>query len=212
MLNRYSGSRHRPSQRQIAATTPGETGDDAVTMSTDLDYLSGTITFTALFLITVSSQFSAAKLHPLLLSTPIMASITVDTILADLLDRSIGIGYVGASSVLFVFLVSTLLLRHQSNGSVSVSTIDMCTAGLCCRVSALFAQTLGTELDGWPADGETGPERGYDTGAIVFPVGLAAFRTRFLHAALPSAGLLAFIGGDIIVLPQRAEARHASAV
>ena len=211
MLNRYSGSRHRPSQRQITATTPGETADDAVTLSTDLAYLRGTSTFTALFLITVSSQFSAATFHPLVFWTPIVAPITVDTMSADLLDLSIGIGYGGASSFLFVFLVSTLLLRHQSNGSVSVSTIDTCTAGVCCWVSALFAQTLGTELDGWPGDGETDLERGYDTGAIVFTVELAAFRTRISHSALPSAGLLAFIGGDIIALPQRAEARHASA-
>src|SRR5689334_4462079 len=51
---------------KIAATTLGETGGDAVTMSMNLGYLVGTVIFAALFVIAVAAQIRARRFHPFL--------------------------------------------------------------------------------------------------------------------------------------------------
>ena len=77
---------------KIAATTLGETGGDAVSMSMNLGYLVGTGIFAAVFLVSVAAQIKAKGFHPLLYWTTIIATTTVGTTLADFADRSLGIG------------------------------------------------------------------------------------------------------------------------
>ena len=87
---------------KIAATTLGETGGDAVSMSMKLGYLVGTAIFAAIFLFAVAAQIRANRFHPFLYWTTIVATTTVGTTLADLADRSLGIGYTGGASILFL--------------------------------------------------------------------------------------------------------------
>src|SRR3954467_10918695 len=82
---------------KILATTLGETGGDAVSMSMNLGYLVGTGIFSVLFLIAVIAQVSAKNFHPLLYWATIIATTTVGTTLADFATRSLGIGYAGGS-------------------------------------------------------------------------------------------------------------------
>jgi uncharacterized membrane-anchored protein len=49
---------------KIAATTLGETGGDAVSMSMNLGYLVGTAIFAAIFLIAVVIQIRTPRFHP----------------------------------------------------------------------------------------------------------------------------------------------------
>src|SRR5258708_40193555 len=86
---------------KIAATTLGETGGDAVSMSMDLGYLVGTGIFAVIFLVAVVIQIKAPRFHPLIYWFTIIATTTVGTTLADFADRSLGIGYTGGSSLLF---------------------------------------------------------------------------------------------------------------
>jgi len=72
---------------KVAATTLGETGGDAVSMSMQLGYLIGTGIFATLFVATVSAQIAAKHFHPLLYWTTILASTTVGTTLADFAER-----------------------------------------------------------------------------------------------------------------------------
>src|ERR1700759_3060850 len=80
---------------KIAATTLGETAGDAVTMTLNLGYLVGTAIFGVLLIAAVAAQIAAKRFHPLLYWTVIVATTTVGTTLADLVDRSLGIGYLG---------------------------------------------------------------------------------------------------------------------
>ena len=174
---------------KIAATTLGETGGDAVTMSMHLGYLTGTLIFAALFAIAVGAQIAAKKFHPLLFWTVIVATTTVGTTLADLLDRSLGIGYAGGASILLALLLGTLALWHWSLGSVSVSDIATRKAEVFYWTTILFSQTLGTALGDWMADGKTGLGLGYEGGALVFAAGLALvaaayYWTKLSHTAL----------------------------
>ena len=54
---------------KILATTLGETGGDAVSMSMELGYLLGTGIFAVIFVLAVLAQISAKKFHPVLSCT-----------------------------------------------------------------------------------------------------------------------------------------------
>ena len=75
---------------KILATTLGETGGDAVSMSMDLGYLVSTGIFMVVFVGAVLVQIQARKFHPFLYWATIIASTTVGTTLADYATRSLG--------------------------------------------------------------------------------------------------------------------------
>src|SRR6185503_1227541 len=68
---------------KIAATTLGETGGDAVSMSMGLGYLVSTGIFAALFAVAVVAQMRARQYHPFIYWATIVATTTVGTTLAD---------------------------------------------------------------------------------------------------------------------------------
>lgn len=137
---------------KIAATTLGETGGDAVSMSMNLGYLVGTGIFAAIFLAAVLAQIRAKAFHPFLYWTTIIATTTVGTTLADFADRSLGIGYAGGSSLLFALLLGSLIVWHRTLGSVSVNAISSPKAEAFYWITIMFSQTLGTALGDWTAD------------------------------------------------------------
>lgn len=155
---------------KIAATTLGETGGDAVSMSMNLGYLIGTGIFAAVFLAAVLAQIKAKGFHPLLYWTTIIATTTVGTTLADFADRSLGIGYFGGSSLLLILLLLSLWVWHRTLGSVSVTTVCSPKAEAFYWVTIMFSQTLGTALGDWTADTAG---LGYAGAAIVFGALLA---------------------------------------
>lgn len=150
---------------KIAATTLGETAGDAVSMSMNLGYLIGTAIFAAVFFIAVVAQIRAKKFHPFLYWFTIIATTTVGTTMADFADRSLGIGYAGGATLLFVLLMASLAIWHKSLGSVSVSTVSSPKAEMFYWITIMFSQTLGTALGDWTADTAG---LGYGGGAIIF--------------------------------------------
>ena len=155
---------------KIAATTLGETGGDAVSMSMNLGYLIGTVIFAAVFLAAVFAQIKAKTFQPFLYWTTIIATTTVGTTLADFADRSLGIGYAGGSTLLMALLFGSLFIWRRTLGSVSVSTVSSPKAEMFYWVTIMFSQTLGTALGDWTADTAG---LGYTGGAIVFSALLA---------------------------------------
>src|SRR3954469_17487453 len=89
---------------KIFATTLGETGGDAVSMSMDLGYLLSTGIFLVIFVLAVAIQIRAERFHPAIYWVTIVASTTVGTTLADYATRSLGIGYSGGSILLLALL------------------------------------------------------------------------------------------------------------
>jgi uncharacterized membrane-anchored protein len=150
---------------KIAATTLGETGGDAVTMSMNQGYMVGTLIFSGVFLVSVTAQVKAERFHPLLYWTTIIATTTVGTTLADLADRSFGIGYAGGSLLLFILLLLSLAIWYRSQGSVSVDKVSSSKQEMFYWVTIMFSQTLGTALGDWTADTAG---LGFGGGAIVF--------------------------------------------
>ena len=160
---------------KIIATTLGETAGDAVTMSMNLGYLVGTTIFTTIFVLAVTAQIRATKFHPYLFWFVIVATTTAGTTLADLFDRSLGIGYIGGRSILFALLLACLGLWYWSLGSVSVNQLTTRKTEVFYWATVMFSQTLGTAAGDWVADPKTGLGLGYQGGAVVFATGLALF-------------------------------------
>ncbi len=155
---------------KIAATTLGETGGDAVTMSLGLGYLIGTIIFAAIMVAAVSAQIRATRFHPFLYWLVIVATTTVGTTLADFADRSLGIGYAGGTSILLAAVLANLGLWYWACGSVSVATVATPKVEMFYWATIMFSQTLGTALGDWAADTAG---LGFGDGALVFAAGLA---------------------------------------
>ena len=134
---------------KIAATTLGETGGDAVSMSMDLGYLVGTVIFAAIFAVAVFAQIVARRFNPWLYWGTIVATTTVGTTLADYVTRSLGIGYAGGTSLLLVLLIASLFVWHRALGSISVDTVSTPQAEIHYWLTIMFSQTLGTALGDW---------------------------------------------------------------
>jgi uncharacterized membrane-anchored protein len=193
---------------KIVATTLGETGGDAVSMSMNLGYLVGTVIFASIFIVAVSAQIKAKRFHPFLYWTTIIATTTVGTTLADFADRSLGVGYAGGASLLFMLLMTSLATWYWSLGSVSVNSISSPRAEMFYWITIMFSQTLGTALGDWTADSAG---LGYTGGAIAFSLLLALVvvayfwtnisRTALFWAAFILTRPLGAVVGDFLDKP-----------
>jgi uncharacterized membrane-anchored protein len=171
---------------KILATTLGETGGDAVSMSMNLGYLVGTEIFAAIFIVAVIAQITVKRFHPVIYWTTIIATTTVGTTLADFADRSLGIGYTGGASILFTLLMASLLIWYRTMGSVAVDTVSSPKSEMFYWITIMFSQTLGTALGDWTADTAG---LGYGGAAIVFGamltvIAIAYFLTNISHTVL----------------------------
>jgi uncharacterized membrane-anchored protein len=193
---------------KILATTLGETGGDAVSMSMDLGYAVSSFIFIGIFVVAVIAQISAKKFHPFLYWIVVIATTTAGTTMADFADRSLGIGYPGGASLLFVLLMASLAIWYWSAGTISVNTVSTQRIEMFYWVAILFSQTLGTALGDWMADTNG---LGYDGGALVFTAGLvligAAYfltgisRTLLFWAAFILTRPLGAVLGDLLDKP-----------
>ena len=165
---------------KIAATTLGETGGDAVSMSMNLGYLTGTAIFALIFIVSVFIQIKAKAFHPVIYWTTIIATTTVGTTLADFADRSLGIGYLDGTLLLTSLLLSSLFVWYKTTGSVSIHSVNSPISEGFYWLTIMFSQTLGTALGDWTADSMG---LGYDGAAIIFSsllatIAFAYYRTQ----------------------------------
>ena len=182
---------------KILATTLGETGGDAVSMSwlgettpgagsSGINgYLVGTAIFGLLLVVLAWLQIRARRFNPWLYWATIIASTTAGTTLADFATRSIGLGYPDGSLLLLSLVAISLFSWHRALGSVDVNRIDNARAETFYWITITFSQTLGTALGDWVADGPLG----YSGAALIFGTGLAVlaalyFFTKVSHVLL----------------------------
>jgi uncharacterized membrane-anchored protein len=165
---------------KIAATTLGETGGDALSMTLNLGYLLSTAIFMVCFLIALAAQVRAKAFHPFLYWTVIVTTTTVGTTMADFADRSLGIGYPGGTLTLFALLLAVLGLWRYSVGSISFRDITTTKVEIFYWVTILFSNTLGTALGDFLADT---PGVGYERGAMIFGGALALIAAAYFFTS-----------------------------
>ncbi len=195
---------------KILATTLGETAGDAVSMSLGLGYLVGTAIFAVVFAVAVAAQIRAERFHPWLYWVTIIATTTVGTTIADYVDRDLGIGYAGGSSLLLALLLGSLFVWYRTLGTISVASVSTPRAEVFYWVTIMFSQTLGTALGDWTAD-DVGLGLGYGGAAVIFGGLLAVVaalyfwsrvsRTALFWAAFVLTRPLGAVVGDFLDKP-----------
>lgn len=137
---------------KIFATTFGETGGDALSMSLNLGYLVSTFIFATIFIVLLFFQIQAKSYKPYLYWATIIASTTVGTTLADFVDRSLGIGYLGGSLILISLVLISLFSWYKFEGTIDPYAVQQPRTEVFYWLTITFSQTLGTALGDWASD------------------------------------------------------------
>src|SRR5438874_7901245 len=164
---------------KILATTVGETGGDALSMTLNLGYLVSTMIFLAFFVVTLTAQVASKKFHPVFYWAVVVATTTVGTTTSDYLDRTLALGYIKSSIMLFCLVLAVLAAWHFSTGKIEFGRITTLKEEIFYWVTILVSNTLGTALGDFVA---TTTGLGFERGALVFAglialVALARFAT-----------------------------------
>jgi len=193
---------------KIAATTVGETGGDALSMTLDLGYLVSTFIFLGIFVVLLAGQIAAKRFRLFLYWAVIVATTTTGTTISDYLDRTAGLGYPRASSLLFAGVLVSLALWRLTTGSVSVNRITTRRAEFFYWITILISNTLGTALGDFTADSMSA---GFEGGALIFGAALVAIaylyfftrvdRTFLFWSAFVLTRPLGAVSGDILTKP-----------
>ena len=171
---------------KICATTAGETGGDALSMTLGLGYAVSTLIFLGILIVLLAAQVGARTYHPFLYWGVITATTTTGTTISDYLDRTLGLGYPKSSLLLFVAVVGVLGVWHLTTGSISVSRITTRPAELFYWVAILFSNTLGTAL----GDFVSATSRfGFDGAAVVFGTALSLVGAAYFFSNMSRASL-----------------------
>jgi uncharacterized membrane-anchored protein len=177
---------------KVIATTLGETGGDAVSMTLNWGYALSSALFIAVFVVAVAAQIAARRFHPFLYWCVIIATTTAGTTMADFADRSLGIGYSGGSLILLACLIASLVVWYWRAGSIAVDTVASPRIEAFYWTAILFSQTLGTALGDWMADSNG---LGYERGALVFGAALVLVAAAYFVTNISRTSLfwIAFI-------------------
>jgi uncharacterized membrane-anchored protein len=166
---------------KIAATTLGETGGDAVSMTLNYGYLVGIGIFTVVFFVALALQVGAKRYHPFFYWFVIVATTTVGTEISDYLDRTAELGYPLASLILFGCVLASLGLWRLSTGSVSVANISDRKTEIFYWTTILISNTLGTALGDYTSDSL---DAGFVGGAAIFGAAIALIAALYLFTKL----------------------------
>jgi len=171
---------------KICATTLGETGGDALSMTLNLGYAVSSLIFLGFFAVTLFAQVKAKRYHPAAYWAVVVATTTVGTTTSDYIDRTLGLGYVLASTGLLALVIITLLIWRASTGSIRVDHITDQKNEIFYWLTILVSNTLGTALGDFVA---TTSGLGFEGGALVFAaliavVALLHYRSKMSVAVL----------------------------
>lgn len=162
---------------KILATTVGETGGDALSMTLKLGYAISSLIFLAFFVVTLAAQIASKRYHPVFYWAVVVATTTVGTTTSDYLDRTVGLGYVKSSAMLFCLVITILIAWHFSTGEIAVDVVTTPKNEIFYWVTILVSNTLGTALGDFTA---TTAGLGFERGALVF-AGLIALVAAARH-------------------------------
>jgi uncharacterized membrane-anchored protein len=171
---------------KILATTVGETGGDALSMTLNLGYAVSSVIFLGFFCITLAAQMAAKRYHPLFYWAVVVATTTVGTTTSDYLDRTVGLGYVKSSAMLFCAVIAVLIIWHFSTGKIEIDNITTRKNEFFYWLTILISNTLGTALGDFTA---TTTGLGFERGALVFAGLIALVAAAHYFTSIPDSVL-----------------------
>jgi uncharacterized membrane-anchored protein len=181
---------------KICATTVGETGGDALSMTLKLGYAISSIIFLAFFCVTLAAQISSKRYHPVFYWAVVVATTTVGTTTSDYLDRTLALGYVKSSMMLLGLVIAILVAWHYSTGAIAVDHITTRKNEMFYWVTILVSNTLGTALGDFVA---TTTGLGFEKGALVFAGLIALVAVAHFVTSIP--GTLLFWAAYVLTRP-----------
>ncbi len=159
---------------KILATTLGETLGDLLSMTMKMGYTVSLIITTVFFLVVLFLQLKASKFTPILYWLVIVGTTTVGTEISDLMDRTLGLGYMLGSAILFTALMITLAIWYFQNKKITVYPIYSRKEEIFYWIAILFSNSLGTAFGDFLSDNVG---LSYLTGALVTAAIIAAVIT-----------------------------------
>jgi len=171
---------------KILATTVGETGGDALSMTLKLGYAVSSLIFLAFFCLALTAQISSKRYHPLYYWAVVVATTTVGTTTSDYLDRTVGLGYVKSSAMLFALVVAILVVWHFATGAIAVDIVTTPKNEIFYWVTILVSNTLGTALGDFTA---STAGMGFERGALIFAGLIALVAAAHFLTRLPGSVL-----------------------
>ncbi len=129
---------------KIIATTLGETAGDFIAQTLNLGYVVGLAVTSAFLVAVLVAQVRSKTFHPALFWAAIVATTTAGTEVSDLMDRTLGFGYVIGSIILFTGLVATLGIWYFREHDLKVYPIVKTDAEIMFWIAVIFSNSLGT--------------------------------------------------------------------
>ena len=169
---------------KILATTLGETGGDALSMTLKLGYAISSLIFLGFFCVTVAAQIVSKRYHPVFYWAVVVATTTVGTTTSDYLDRTLALGYIKSSIMLFVAVIVVLVIWRYSTGKIEYDHITTRKNEFFYWVTILVSNTLGTALGDFVA---TSTGIGFERGALVFAALIALVAAANFFTSLPKS-------------------------
>ena len=189
---------------KICATTVGETGGDALSMSLNLGYLFASLIFLAFFVATLAWQVASKRYHPWIYWPVVVATTTVGTTTSDFIDRTLHAGYVASSAGLLALVVAVLVAWRLTTGRIAADRITTRADEVFYWLTILVSNTLGTALGDFSSEalpslvtrlapgvapGGSWDQWGFELGAVVF-AGLIALVAALRLARWASPAIL----------------------
>lgn len=173
---------------KICATTAGETGGDALSMSLNLGYATASLIFLGFFVLALLWQLSTDRYRPLAYWTMVVATTTIGTTTSDFLDRTAHFGYVWSSAFWLALVVAILTAWRLVCGRIQADKIMERRDEVFYWLAIVSANTLGTALGDFAAD-DTGLNLGFVVGAGLFSGLLLLVGLLWRLKAVPTAVL-----------------------
>jgi uncharacterized membrane-anchored protein len=171
---------------KILATTLGETGGDALSMTLHLGYAVSSLIFLGFFCIALAAQITSKRYHPVFYWAVVVATTTVGTTTSDYLDRTLELGYIKSSILLFCMVIAVLAAWHYSTGEIAVDRVTTRKNEIFYWVTILVSNTLGTAVGDFVG---TTTGLGFELGALVFAGLIAVVAAAYFLTDLPESVL-----------------------
>ena len=181
---------------KILATTVGETGGDALSMTLNLGYAVSSLILLGFFVVAMTAQVASKRYHPVFYWTVVVATTTVGTTTSDYLDRTVGLGYVKSSLMLFCGVILVLLIWRFTMGRIVYDPVTTRRDETFYWLAILVSNTLGTAIGDMTA---TTLGLGFERGALIF-AGLIAL-VAAAHYFTPLPGSVLFWSAYILTRP-----------
>ena len=173
---------------KICATTVGETGGDALSMTLNLGYATSTLIFLGFFIVTLGAQLAVNRYHPVTYWAVVVGTTTVGTTTSDYIDRTLKLGYIKSSIILSCGVLVILVIWKLTTGRIEFEDIIDRRNEVFYWVTILISNTLGTALGDFVAD-DTGLNLGFQRGALLFAGLIAVIAALHYFTRLPQSAL-----------------------